>query len=263
MLFNSYEFVLGFLPITVLGFFWLAHRRSSGRGQPSAMLWLVATSIFFYAWWSPKYTALLIASIGANYACGLAIARARDRAYAKKLVTGAIVGNLCLLSYYKYANFFISTIAAVSGTSFGALDILLPIGISFFTFTQIAFLVDVYCKKAQEYDFIQYMLFVTYFPHLIAGPILHHKEMMPQFGAPETYRFRRSNFAIGITIFIIGLAKKVFLADGFAGWASPIFDSVDAGFRPGFAVAWIGALAYTFQLYFDFSGYSDMAIGLS
>lgn len=257
MLFNSYEFLLGFLPVTLVGYFAAAQ-----LGPRAGAIWLSVASLFFYGWWAPRYLLLLLMSITANYACGLQLAQMPDRRAAQKLLAAAIVANLLLLGYYKYCNFFISTLNQ-AGFKVQALDILLPIGISFFTFTQIAFLADVYSGRAKEFDFVRYVLFVTFFPHLIAGPVLHHKEMMPQFAVPETSRFQIDNFSIGMTIFTIGLAKKVLLADGFANWASPIFASADSGFKPGLVVAWLGALAYTLQLYFDFSGYSDMAIGLS
>lgn len=141
-----------------------------------------------------------------------------------------------------------------------SLNIILPIGISFYTFTQIAFLVDTYQEKVNEYRFIHYLLFVTYFPHLIAGPVLHHKEMMPQFADSRIYKFSTTDFAVGLTIFCIGLAKKVLIADNLAPYANPLFSGADA---PSLFIAWGGVLAYTFQLYFDFSAYSDMAIGLS
>jgi alginate O-acetyltransferase complex protein AlgI len=174
-----------------------------------------------------------------------------------------VITNLALLAYFKYANFFIANLSQLTGTELMVVNVVLPLGISFFTFTQIAFLVDVYRGIAREYNFIHYVLFVTYFPHLIAGPVLHHKQMMPQFGHTETYRINLENINVGLTIFIIGLAKKVLLADQFALYANPVFDVVAHGGEPKLIEAWIGALAYTLQLYFDFSGYSDMAIGLS
>jgi alginate O-acetyltransferase complex protein AlgI len=151
----------------------------------------------------------------------------------------------------------------LGGGRHALLDIVLPLGISFFTFTQIAFLVDVRSGIAREYSFVHYLLFVTYFPHLIAGPIIHHREVMPQFAAPETYRPRGDHFAIGLTLFTIGLAKKVLLADNLAEYADAVFDAARDGERPPLIAAWAGALSYTLQLYFDFSGYSDMAVGLS
>jgi len=174
----------------------------------------------------------------------------------------AIVGDLAALGYYKYVNFFIGAAGDLSGTSFTAIDVILPLGISFFTFTQIAFLVDTAQGKVKEFNFINYILFVTYFPHLIAGPILHHKQMMPQFATAETYLPRAANFAAGAAYFTIGLAKKCLLADSFAPDATAVFNTA-AGTALGAAAAWKGAIAYTLQLYFDFSGYIDMAIGLS
>lgn len=259
MLFNSYGFILLYLPIVFTGFFWIA--RFSHR---LAALWLAAASLFFYGWWNPKFVLLLLASITFNYAMGYAIGRVGNLVRSRPILIAAIAANLGLLGYFKYANFFISSASAVLGTHWTLTDIVLPLGISFFTFTQIAFLVDVYRGIVKEYNFIHYVLFVTYFPHLIAGPVLHHKQMMPQFSASGTYRVNVKHLATGLTIFTIGLAKKVFLADSFSGYATPVFDLVRDGVQPaGFVVAWTGALAFTLQLYFDFSGYTDMAIGLS
>jgi len=256
VLFNSYSFLLIFLPITVLGFFLV------GRlGKAAGAGWLAACSLFFYGWWDYRYLFLLVASIGANYLVGGYIARHSACAKGRLALTMAVAANLLLLCYYKYADFFLSTSNAILGTDWPILGIILPIGISFFTFTQIAFLADAYAGKVTEYRFIYYVLFVTYFPHLIAGPVLHHKEMMPQFDEDRNYRPDAANFAIGLTILPIGLAKKVLIADNLAGYAAPAFAlGTD---EPTFFFAWGGALAYTFQLYFDFSGYSDMAIGLS
>lgn len=260
MLFNSFLFIFIFLPITFAGFFFLA--RSSHR---LAAVWLAAASLFFYGWWNPVFVVLMLASIIINYTFGYAIGHIRlnSARQAKAVLTIAVIANLGLLAYFKYANFFITSVNQLTDIKLTSLDIILPLGISFFTFTQIAFLVDVYRGVAREYNFIHYVLFVTYFPHLIAGPVLHHKQMMPQFGHPATYRINVENINIGLTIFIIGLAKKVLLADQFALYANPIFDVVRHGGEPKLFEAWIGALAYTLQLYFDFSGYSDMAIGLS
>ncbi|MDP1871615.1 MAG: MBOAT family protein [Gallionella sp.] len=258
MLFNSYEFLFLFLPIVFAGFFWLArfdHKVSA--------LWLACASLFFYGWWSPKYVGLLLVSIIVNYSLAYLIGNKRSHTHAKLILIFAISANFSLLGYYKYANFFIGTTNWMSGGSLHPVDIILPLGISFFTFTQIAFLVDVYRGVAREYNFIHYLLFVTYFPHLIAGPVLHHGQMMPQFARRETYRLQLDNVALGLSIFTIGLAKKVLLADNFGDYASPVFAAAGLGIQPDFIEAWTGALAYTLQLYFDFSGYSDMAIGIS
>ena len=170
--------------------------------------------------------------------------------------------NLLVLAYFKYANFFLGSLNHLTGAALTLGEIILPLGISFFTFTQIAFLADVYFGKVREYNFVHYSLFVTYFPHLIAGPVLHHAEMMPQFRRAETYRFSFENAAVGLTIFAIGLFKKVMLADPMGVYARPVFDAASSGVTLTALEAWGGALAYTFQLYFDFSGYSDMAIGV-
>jgi alginate O-acetyltransferase complex protein AlgI len=175
----------------------------------------------------------------------------------------ALAANLVLLSYFKYVNFFIENINHIVGTALQFKEVFLPLGISFFTFTQIAFLVDTYRGKVKEYSFIHYTLFVTYFPHLIAGPVLHHSEMMPQFAKRDTCEINWRNVAVGLTIFILGLSKKVFIADTLATFSTPIFKALLTGGQPMLLEAWTGALSYTLQLYFDFSAYSDMAIGLS
>jgi alginate O-acetyltransferase complex protein AlgI len=257
MLFNTYQFIFFFLPIVFFGFFWIA--RFSYR---MAALWLAVASIFFYGYWNPKFVSLLVASIIFNYYAGFWIGQSRLAKKSKPILIAAIGANLLLLGIFKYTNFFILT-ANMFNAEMDLLDIVLPLGISFFTFTQIAFLIDTHRGVSREYNFIHYLLFVTWFPHLIAGPVLHHKEMMPQFALPTTFRPSASSIAIGLTFFSLGLFKKVVLADQFALYANPVFNAVADGGKPMLFEAWIGALAYTFQLYFDFSGYSDMAIGLS
>ncbi len=259
MLFNSYEFIYVFLPIAALLFFALRGRAMLAAG------WLGLASLFFYGYWSPRYTLLLLASIAANYVMGRGIFHLRDGPRLRDcrfLLATAVAFNLGLLAYYKYANFFVDSVNALAGTGFQLERIVLPIGISFFTFTQIAYLVDAYQGKARESDPVRYLLFVSYFPHLIAGPILHHSEMMPQFADRRTYRFDAANISIGAAFFFIGLFKKVVLADGIQPFVGPVFDA-DPAYRLTLIEAWLGALAYTVQLYFDFSGYSDMAVGLS
>lgn len=260
MLFNSYEFILVFLPIVVITFFLIAR-----ASHLLAATWLCAASLFFYGWWNPKFVALLVASIAVNYAAGYAIglARSAGNGFAKPLLIATVTANLILLGYFKYANFFISTAGAITGEKFALLNIVLPLGISFFTFTQISFLADVYRGVATGYNFIHYMLFVSYFPHLIAGPLLHHGQIVPQFESAKTYTPNAGDIAMGLTMFTIGLAKKVLVADNLSGYAVPLFSMADSGLELRLMSAWSGALAYTFQLYFDFSGYSDMAIGLS
>ncbi len=257
MLFNSYGFIFLYLPIVLVGFFLIAP-----RSHRLAALWLASSSVFFYGWWNTKFVSLLLASIVFNYGAGYLIGHARLAGRSKRLLVGALIANLTLLGVFKYANFFIAT-ASVAGAQVGLLEIALPLGISFFTFTQIAFLVDVHRGIVREYNFIYYLLFVTWFPHLIAGPVLHHKQMMPQFAQSATYRLNAESIEVGLTLFSLGLFKKVVLADQFALYANLVFDAVGNGGQPMLIEAWIGAVAYTLQLYFDFSGYSDMAIGLS
>ena len=261
MLFNSYTFLFLFLPVTLLVFF-----RLGKYSRPLAGLWLFVASLFFYAWWNPAYVGLLLASIAFNYAVGRALVKeqGRGREHIKKsvLIFG-LVADLGLLAYYKYANFFVSSGNALLEQGWHLDPIILPLGISFFTFTQIAFLVDAYRGEVKEANFIHYGLFVTYFPHLIAGPVLHHKEMMPQFAKTATYHLHWENISVGLTLFTIGLFKKVVLADGFAPFANTVFTAAGHGTVLTLVEAWGGALAYTFQLYFDFSGYTDMALGIS
>lgn len=258
MLFNSYEFIFGFLPIVLVVVRLLAAYR-----PPLAPAWLALASLVFYGWWSPEYLWLLVASMAGNFWIGGRLARltAADRASPALLAVG-VSANLLLLGYFKYAGFFSHILANASGMEIGLADIALPVGISFFTFTQIAYLVDAHRGLAREYDAASYALFVTYFPHLIAGPILHHKEMIPQFRQPDACRFSLSDLSAGGALFVIGLGKKVLLADPIAPVADNIFRFAN-DVPLTMAEAWVGALAYTLQIYFDFSGYSDMALGLS
>lgn len=256
MLFNSPQFIFGFLPVVLAGFFALGHfglRRL-------AILWLGFASLTFYGFDNPALQLpLILLSISFNFIVGRSLALARNRTL---LIIG-VTGNLLLLGFFKYANFLLGTISDITGHAMPHADIPLPIGISFYTFTQIAFLVDVYRKEAQEYAFSKYGLFVTFFPHLIAGPILHHKETVPQFDRPEIYHPQADCVAQGLGWFSIGLFKKVILADSIAPFADNVFNAAAKGAAIGPTDAWIGALGYTLQIYFDFSGYSDMAIGLA
>lgn len=259
MLFTSAAFAFLYLPVVISVYFLLpAQWRRWGAS------WLFAASVFFYGYWMPEYVVLLLGSIIWNYAVGLRIAtHGAGTPGAKNWLIAGVTVNLGLLAYYKYAGFLVTNLASMIGADWPPTHIELPIGISFFTFTQIAFLADAYQKGTREYAFSHYGLFVTYFPHLVAGPVLHHAQMMPQFRDTTTHRFNSGNFVGGLIIFMIGLFKKVVLADGIAPYADTVFNEVHAGAIPDTAEAWIGAIAYTFQLYFDFSGYSDMAIGLS
>lgn len=256
MLFNSYIFLFLFLPIVVTGFLVLGR---AGRRR-AAVGWLVLGSLFFYGWWNPRYLSLILGSILFNYAVGLRLTRG-GRGGRPLLIFG-IATNLALLGYFKYANFFVRNLNCLVGTDLHLPPIILPLAISFFTFQQITYLVDSYLGETREYNFLHYCLFVTFFPQLIAGPIVHHREMLPQFAKSSIYRLGRERLAIGLTIFFFGLCRKVVIADSLAHYATPVFNLALEGGAPTFLEAWGGVLAYSFQLYFDFSGYSEMAVGL-
>lgn len=198
-----------------------------------------------------------------NYGLGVLLSNKRALKIKKIILIFGIASNLALLGYFKYANFFVEQLNLVIATSYNLEKIILPLAISFFTFQQIAYLVDAHKGETKEYDFLQYCLFVSFFPQLIAGPIVHHKEMMPQFFKDTLYKIKAEHIAIGLTIFTIGLFKKVVIADEVALYATPIFSASEQGISLSLFEAWFGALAYTLQLYFDFSGYSDMAIGIA
>jgi alginate O-acetyltransferase complex protein AlgI len=254
MLFNSYPFIFLFLPIALLGYFVL------GRLDNLApVIWLALASLAFYSVSNWQFVALLLASIAFNYVIGwLLISGQLSPVPRFAALTAGVAGDLLVLGYFKYAGFLAANLNALFSTGL-TVDILLPVGISFYTFTQIAFLVDAYRGHVAHYELPHYALFVSYFPHLIAGPILHHKDMIPQFERAESTRPDPHLILCGLIIFAIGLFKKTCLADGI----QPLVVLAFGPATPSFDQAWIGALAYTFQLYFDFSGYSDMAIGIS
>ncbi|PMS35758.1 D-alanyl-lipoteichoic acid acyltransferase DltB (MBOAT superfamily) [Trinickia symbiotica] len=262
MLFNSFLFLTLFLPIALAGYY-----TAGARHPRAAALWLCAASIVFYGAWNPAFVGLLAISIAFNYAMSRAIMAAAPNSRARRAwLAFAIAIDLGVLVRYKYLALLAGTLIEWTGiVPHGALglaaqSVALPLGVSFFTFTQIGYLLDCNARIVKTPDALGFVQFVTFFPHLIAGPILHHKEMMTQFAQPETYRWRAENFSVGATVFAMGLAKKLLLAD-------PIAPFADAGFAaPGSLqtlAAWGTCLAYAMQLYFDFSGYSDMAVGLA
>lgn len=255
MIFNSYVFIFIFLPCSLCFF----HLLRDHLGVGVAMKFLSACSIIYYGWWNPPYVLLLLASIVLNFAFGKAISASPKP---KRLLCLGIAFNLLLLGYYKYAGFIVSNINYLCEIDYLINEILLPIGISFFTFQQIAYLSDLSRGKCKSYRFSDYFLFVTFYPQLIAGPIVHHSEMMPQFQKNRKTE-RSGDFAIGSTLFIIGLSKKVIIADSLAPYASMTFGHAADGVAFNIFEAWIASLSYTFQLYFDFSGYSDMAMGIA
>lgn len=255
MLFNSYAFVLVFLPVILLVYHWL----SVSTDHAPLRWWLVAASLFFYGWWNVNYLPVVLCSIIFNFLVGIPLRH--PTASSGKWLAFGITGNLLLLSYYKYAGFLTKNISALTGVSVQMDSIVLPIGISFFTFTQIAYLADLRHGRTRDRGLPDYLLFVTFFPHLIAGPIVHHRELVCQFDRLRS--FASTNLAIGIGLFSLGLLKKVVIADSLAPYAVAVFDGQTPIGALGQADAWYGAFAYTFQLYFDFSGYADMAVGIS
>ena len=264
MLFNSYIYLLIFLPLAFLGF--NALRKT---GLRAAMGWLVIASLIYYGWWNPNpdqpwnpaFLGLIIGSCLVNFFFGRYLA-GHQGPRGKRMLAVGVTANLALLGYFKYIGLFSKTLVAITGAGLTIPDVLLPLGISFFTFQQVAYLVDAYRGETKEYHIIDYFLFVTFFPQLIAGPIVHHKEVMPQLERPRSSGRRSMDVSVGLTILVIGLFKKVVLADNFAPIASRLFELAASDERHlTMAEAWAGAIAYALQIYFDFSGYSDMAIG--
>lgn len=252
MLFNSYEFIFMFLPIVLLGYFVVFKKAK----LHTKIVWLVLASLFFYGYWTLEYLILIISSIVVNFSFSKLMLKFESK---KKLfLILAILFNISLLGYYKYTNFFINNLNYFLEKDIILAQIILPLGISFFTFQQIGFMVDSYKGETKHYRFFEYCLFVTFFPQLIAGPIVNHKEMMPQFMKKENASLHIKNIALGVYIFILGLSKKVLIADSFAKVANAGYGTEKA---LSFFESWITSLSYTMQLYFDFSGYCDMAIG--
>jgi alginate O-acetyltransferase complex protein AlgI len=261
MLFNSYEFVFAFLPLSLLGFFVL------GRWSRTwALGWLIVASVFFYAWWRPLNVLLIAPSIVINYVLARTLqnlaGNEERRGLARLVLIAGMVFNVAFLGYFKYRNFFLGAANDVFGTHFVLTHLILPLAISFITFQKIAFLIDVHAGRVQSFTLRDYCLFVLFFPQLIAGPIVHYREMMPQFHAASC-RFNAANVSVGLTLFFFGLFKKVFLADGIAPFVTPLYERAAGGEGLSLLLAWYAAMGFTLQIYFDFSGYSDMALGLA
>jgi alginate O-acetyltransferase complex protein AlgI len=256
MLFNSYSFLFLFLPLTLAVFFFLQYR----QGSRLALGWLVLASLFYYGLWEPRYLTLILASVVFNYGWGRILARHQGQ---NVLLVMGVAANLAALAWFKYAGFLLSNYNQAMGTDFHLQTIVLPLAISFFTFQQVAYLVDIHRGEAASDDALHYILFVTFFPQLIAGPVVRLQEMVPQYKESHADGRRSEYLAVGLSIFFLGLFKKVVLADGVAVYAAPVFEAADRGASISFFEAWGGALSYTYQIYFDFSGYSDMAIGLA
>lgn len=255
MLFNSYPFIFIFLPIALLVFLILSKRKAA----TAQMIWLAAWSCVFYAYWNPKYIVVLLISVLVNYFIAQKLMDNKN----KLLFAVGILFNVAVIGYFKYTGFLLQNFNHLMATGFSIHHIALPLGISFITFQKIAYLVDVYRGRVTERNFLRFLVFISFFPQLIAGPIVHYNPLMDQFSHTKPKKMRYENFARGMTLFIIGLAKKVLIADTLASYADPAFSAAMASVHLTFLESWIGILAYTFQIYFDFSGYSDMAIGLA
>jgi alginate O-acetyltransferase complex protein AlgI len=260
MLFNSYEFIFGFLPVTLLVFFLLG-----AASRAWALRWIIAASLFFYAWWRPFNVLIIAPSILVNYLLARTLVRlgkqARPGASRTVLLAG-IAFNVAFLGYFKYANFFTGAVNDVFGTNLVLARIILPLGISFITFQKIAFLIDVHAQRVESFSLQEYCLFVLFFPQLIAGPIVHYREMMPQFHRASCVP-ERENLTVGLTLLMCGLFKKVVLADGIAPMVNTIYNQAAVGTAFSLIPSWIAAIGFTLQIYFDFSGYTDMALGIA
>jgi alginate O-acetyltransferase complex protein AlgI len=253
MIFNSFEFIFVFLPIIFVGYFLL-----NKFNFTAAKVWLLLGSLFFYSWWNPSYLPLILVSLIVNYSFGTLLGRNSQLRRRKTFLTIGIIFNVAMLGFFKYYDFFLYNLNIALDTNFNLLHLLLPLAISFYTFQQIAYLVDSYRGETKEYNLLNYSLFVSFFPQLIAGPIVHHSHVMSQFNNSANRKMNWKNISMGLFIFSIGLFKKVAIADTFAVWANNGFSNYAT---LTFFDGWVTSLAYTFQLYFDFSGYSDMAIG--
>ena len=261
MLFNSYEFIFVFLPATLAIFFLLGK-----ASRNLALGWLIVASLLFYAWWRPANVLIILTSLITNFLFArllLRLAADEEKNRAGQVVLGlGIAFNIVFLGYFKYTYFLQSAMNDLVGTDFVLMHVILPLGISFFTFQQIAFLIDVHGRNIKTFEPRDFFLFVLFFPQLIAGPIVHFREMIPQF-LSSSCRFSREHFSVGLSLFVFGLFKKVVLADGIAPHVTPIYELAASGGSITLFSAWIAALGFTLQIYFDFSGYSDMAAGLA
>jgi alginate O-acetyltransferase complex protein AlgI len=260
MLFNSYEFIFIFLPVVVVVFFALGK-----ASRVWALRWVIAASLFFYGWWRPLNVLIIAPSILINYFAARLLERLRKQGSpgtARAVLLSGIAFNVAFLGYFKYSNFFVGAVNDAFGLHLFLARIVLPLGISFITFQKIAFLIDVHAGRIESFSLEDYCLFVLFFPQLIAGPIVHYREMMPQFRRVSC-RFDQENVSVGLTLFGIGLFEKVFLADNLAQFVSPVYEQATSAASVALLPAWIAALGFTLQIYFDFCGYTDMALGIA
>lgn len=268
MLFSSFEFLFLFLPIVLIGYFYL----TSIRKITASKYWLIGGSLFFYSYWNIIYLPLLLMSLIANYSFGLVIGKTRESETeltskgifniitSKQWLIIGLLFNLILLGYFKYADFFLDNFNGIFGSNVPLMHIILPLGISYITFQKIAYLVDSYRGEAKGYSFVDFMLFVTFFPQLLMGPIVHHKDIIPQFHNPFKLLLRWEHISVGLFIFAIGLAKKTLIADPLTVYAQMAFDNAQ---DLTMIEAWYASVSYVLSYYFDLSGYADMAIGVA
>ncbi|MFK9090230.1 MBOAT family O-acyltransferase [Bacillus salipaludis] len=256
MLFNSYIFILVFFPIVFAGYYLLLNLKN----KSIAKIFFVLANLYFYSYWNVHYLPIMLASIAINFTLATILNKINRLRLKRTVLTIGILFNIALLGYYKYYDFFMTNVNTVFGTNIGLLNLALPLAISFFTFQQIMYLVDTFREGTKEYSLLDYAFFVTFFPHLIAGPIVHHREIINQLRDGSNYKIKSNNIASGLYIFSVGLFKKVIIADTLAGWANQGYNNIAS---LSMFDSWITTFAYTFQLYFDFSGYCDMAIGLA
>ncbi|CAM3449387.1 MAG: MBOAT family O-acyltransferase [Aliarcobacter sp.] len=251
MLFNSYEFLLVFLPLTFIIYFYL----NSKKLITLSKIFLVIASLTFYSWWNVIYLPLILGSMIFNFYVGQFLGKKRT----KQMLTFGIIGNVALLGYFKYTDFFIENFNWALNKDVELLHLALPLAISYFTFQQIAFLVDSYRGETKEYNFLNYALFITFFPQLLMGPIMHHKEIIPQFQTKWKSFIKWENVALGLFIFAIGLSKKTLIGDPLTDYAQYAFDNAQ---KLSMVEAWYASVSYVLSYYFDLSGYADMAIGI-
>jgi alginate O-acetyltransferase complex protein AlgI len=260
MLFNSYQFLL-FLPVVVIGFYVIG-----GSFKNWSLRWLILSSLFFYGWWSPLNVAIILPSVMLNYMLARLMSRwagnSELRLRTDLALYAGLAFNLCFLGYFKYKDFFLTTLNDVAGTNIISAATILPLGISFITFQKIAFLFDIRGQRIKSFDFQDYCTFVFFFPQLIAGPIVHYNEILPQFRKPA-FQLDWNDIAVGLALFSMGLFKKLIFADSIAPYVSGFYDAAASGEHVALLQAWLAAIGFTLQIYFDFSGYSDMAIGLA
>jgi alginate O-acetyltransferase complex protein AlgI len=260
MLFNSYEFIFVFLPVVVAVFFAIGL-----VSREWALRWIIVASLFFYGSWRPLNVLIIAPSVAINFVLARMLQRMGKRenqAAAKTILFLGIAFNVAFLGYFKYSNFLVGAVNDAFGTQMVLARIILPLGISFITFQKIAFLIDVQAGRIESFTLQDYCLFVLFFPQLVAGPIVHYREMMPQFKRASC-RFDKDNVSVGVTLFVFGLFKKVFIADSIAPIVKPIYEHATSGGSIGLLSAWIAAIGFTLQIYFDFSGYTDMALGIA